>query len=62
LRSLRKRGCELITNLALRTSVLDFDPIRLNRTKAQLLFEHDLFRKPVSKPDQVRTGFFGIML
>src|SRR3979409_1444535 len=28
--------------------MLDFDPIRLNRSKSNVLFEHDLFRKPVS--------------
>jgi hypothetical protein len=31
-------------------------------TCASLLFAHDLSRKPVSTPDQVRAGLFGIML
>jgi hypothetical protein len=29
---------------------------------ASILFEHDLVRKPVAIPDQVRDRLFGIML
>jgi hypothetical protein len=32
------------------------------RHRMRLFLEHDLFRKPVPTPDQVRGGFFGIML
>jgi hypothetical protein len=31
-------------------------------SRASVLLEHDLFRKPVATPDQVRVSFFKIML
>ena len=36
--------------------ILDHDPIKLNRDHG--LLEHDLFRKPVPTPDQVRGRLF----
>ena len=38
------------------------DDFSSNRHRAQLLLEHDLFRKPVPTPDQVRGRLFRIML
>jgi hypothetical protein len=32
-----------------------------DRAKSRFAAEHELFGKPVSTPDQVRGGFFGIM-